>query len=60
MDNEFKEMEANEGSGSNDPIIPLDGQLAELIETVFACERSARQLDRIESALRYGSRGTRS
>lgn len=60
MDNEFKEVEANERYGSNDQVIPLDGQLAELIETVFACERSSRQLDRIESALRYGNRGTRS
>ena len=60
MDDEIKEMEANKPSGSSDQVIPLDCQFGELIETVFACERSARQLDRIESALRYGNRGTRS
>jgi hypothetical protein len=54
MDNEFKKMEANETSNSNDKTIPLDGQLAELMETVFACEKSARQLDRIDSAIKYG------
>ena len=54
MDNEFKKTEMNERSDSNDQVIPLDGHLAELIETVFACEKAAKQLDRIESAIKYG------
>lgn len=54
MDNEFKEMEATERSDSNDHVVPLDLEFAELIEAVFACEKSARQLDRIESAIKYG------
>jgi len=56
MDNGFEKNDANHNSAANDRGIPLDGQYAELIETVFACERSARQLDRIDSALKYGCR----
>ena len=34
----------------------LDYQLAELIEFVWACEATAAHADRIEAALRWGSR----
>ncbi len=33
--------------------IPLDAQLAELIEVVWSCEVAARQEDRIDTAIRY-------
>jgi hypothetical protein len=35
-----------------DPPKPLDAQLAELIETVWASERTWRLMDRIEAAIR--------
>jgi hypothetical protein len=56
MENEFDQTESTDGSNSSECITPLDREFAELIETVFACERSARQLDRIEQALNYGNR----
>jgi hypothetical protein len=33
---------------------PLDAQLAELIEFVWACEVAARREDRIDAAIKYG------
>jgi hypothetical protein len=36
-----------------DPRKPLDAQLAELIETVWASERTWRLMDRIEAAIRH-------
>jgi hypothetical protein len=32
----------------------LDAQLAELIETVFACERTWTLDDRVDAAIKYG------
>ena len=54
MDNELNESEATQNAGSQDQDTYLDDQYAELIETVFACEKSATQLDRIDSAIEYG------
>jgi hypothetical protein len=42
----------------NDPPKPLDAQLAELIETVWAAESMWRLEDRIEAAIRYGTQST--
>jgi hypothetical protein len=41
----------------NDPtsVAPLDAQLTELIEFVWACEAAARREERIDAAIRYGS-----
>jgi hypothetical protein len=33
---------------------PLDSQLAELIEVVWACEVAGRREDRIDAAIKYG------
>ncbi|HXL78712.1 MAG TPA: hypothetical protein VN985_08715 [Candidatus Eisenbacteria bacterium] len=41
-----------------DPPEPLDGQLAELIETVWAAESMWSLEDRIEAAIRYGRKST--
>lgn len=41
-------------SGSDPASYPLDAQLAELIEVVWACEVAARREDRIDAAIRYG------
>jgi len=41
-----------------DPPKPLDAQLAELIETVWAAESMWRLEDRIEAAIRYGRKAT--
>ncbi len=41
-----------------DPPKPLDGQLAEMIETVWAAESMWRLEDRIEAAIRYGRKST--
>jgi hypothetical protein len=41
-----------------DPPKPLDAQLAELIETVWAAESMWRLEDRIEAAIRYGRKST--
>jgi hypothetical protein len=32
----------------------LDAQYADLMETVWACERAARSEDRIDAVVRYG------
>ncbi len=34
--------------------VPVDAQLAELIEFVWACEVAARREDRIDAAIKYG------
>ena len=41
----------------NDPtlVAPLDAQLTELIELVWACEAAARTEDRIDAVIRYGN-----
>jgi hypothetical protein len=41
----------------NEPtsVAPLDAQLTELIEFVWACEAAARREERIDAAIRYGS-----
>ncbi len=44
--------ELNELSEQTAP--PLDSQLAELIEVVWACEAAARREDRIDAAIKYG------
>lgn len=54
MDNEMNESQATQKVGSEDQVAYLDGQYAELIETVYACEKYATQLDRIDSAIKYG------
>jgi hypothetical protein len=41
------------------PLIPLDAQFAELIETVWACERQWRLDDHIDAAIRYGGSGAK-
>ena len=41
-----------------DPPKPLDAELAELIETVWAAESMWRLEDRIEAAIRYGRKST--
>lgn len=40
----------------NEPtsVAPLDTQLMELIEFVWACEAAARREERIDAAIRYG------
>jgi len=42
----------------NDSPKPLDAQLAELIETVWAAESMWRLEDRIDAAIRYGRKAT--
>jgi len=42
----------------NNPPKPLDAQLAELIETVWAAESMWRLEDRIEAAIRHGRKST--
>ena len=42
----------------NAPPKPLDAQLAELIETVWAAESMWRLEDRIEAAIRYGRKSS--
>jgi len=41
-----------------DPPKPLDAELAELIETVWAAESMWRLEDRIEAAIRHGRKST--
>ena len=48
----------NPGTGAAP--VPLDSQLAELIEVVFACEAAARREDGIDAAIRYGRERKRS
>ena len=36
-------------------IAPLDAQLTELIEFVWACEAAARTEDRIDAVIRFGN-----
>lgn len=40
--------------GTEPAVMPLDSQLAELIEVVWACEVAARREDRIDAAIKYG------
>jgi len=40
--------------GSESVCPPLDAQLAELTEVVWACEVTARWEDRIDAAIKYG------
>lgn len=40
--------------GSELACSPLDAQLAELIEVVWACEVAARREHRIDAAIKYG------
>ncbi len=42
----------------NAPPKPLDAQLVELIETVWAAESMWRLEDRIEAAIRYGRKSS--
>lgn len=48
--------EARENITTNDPAasVGLDAQFAELIETVWACERDWALDDRVAAALKYG------
>jgi hypothetical protein len=39
--------------GSEPACPPLEGQLAELIEVVWACERGGQAGDHIDAAIRY-------
>jgi len=41
-----------------DPPKPLDAQLEDLIETIWAAETMCRLEDRIEAAIRYGRKST--
>jgi hypothetical protein len=43
------------GSTSTNQRPTLDGQYAELIETVWTCERLWTRDDRINAAIRYGA-----
>ena len=54
MSNEFKGHDKRRRSSQDDSSHRLDLQYLELIETVLACEKTARQLDRIDSAIKYG------
>ena len=36
-------------------IAPLDAQLTELIEFVWACEAAARREDHVDAVIRYGN-----
>jgi hypothetical protein len=44
----------NCGSSAKEAAPGLDLQYAELIETVWACERTWNQIDRIDAAIRFG------
>jgi len=54
MSNEFKGRNKRRRSSRAEFQPGLDLQYLELIETVFACEKEARVLDRIDSAIKYG------
>ena len=54
MSKEFKDRDKRRKSSREDSPAGLDLQFLELIETVFACEKTARLLDRIDSAIKYG------
>jgi hypothetical protein len=55
----MKELNSHAETVRNEPtlIAPLDAQLTELIEFVWACEASARREARIDAVIRYGSGG---
>jgi hypothetical protein len=55
----MKELNSHVETARNEPtlIAPLDAQLTELIEFVWACEASARREARIDAVIRYGSEG---
>jgi hypothetical protein len=50
--NRQQEIRGNQAS----PIPGLDAQLVELIEFIWVCEAAARRDDRIDSAIKYGSK----
>jgi len=53
----MNELSSQAGTARNEPlpIAPLDAQLTELIELVWACEAAARTEDRIDAVIRYGN-----
>jgi hypothetical protein len=53
----MNEMNRQTENVRNEPtsIAPLDAQLTELIEFVWACEAAARTEDRIDAVIRYGN-----
>jgi hypothetical protein len=44
------------GGNENSSVAGLDAQLTDLIEFIWACESTARREDRIEAAIKYGSK----
>ena len=54
--NEISRAAEIQESGTEQACRPLDDQLAELIEVVWACEAAARREDRIDAAIKYGRR----
>jgi hypothetical protein len=44
------------GGNATSPVAGLDAQLADLIEFIWACEAAARREDRIDAAIKYGSK----
>ena len=53
----MKEMNRQTENVRDEPtsIVPLDAQLTELIEFVWACEVAARREERIDATIRYSS-----
>jgi hypothetical protein len=53
----MKELNSHAETVRNEPtlIAPLDAQLTELIEFVWACEAAARREVRIDAVIRYGN-----
>ena len=53
----MNESNSQAATGRDEParIAPLDAQLTELIEFVWACEAAARTEARIDAVIRYGN-----
>jgi hypothetical protein len=47
-------QEQNSGLSAKESVPGLDLQYADLIETVWSCERTWNQNDRIDAAIRFG------
>jgi len=54
----MNELHREDEIGDNEPspVAGLDAQLTELIEFIWACEAAARREDRIDAAIKYGSK----
>ena len=53
----MNESKSQAETGRDEParIAPLDAQLTELIEFVWACEVAARREDHIDAVIKYGT-----